>query len=90
MATIFWLSVYGVHIGATWRIRLDRPCVAAMRPYVKLLWPLVKDCHNVEFIWRYSDIVPQVITQLIASFTIHTRKASLEVAPTILATFLAD
>ena len=37
MATILWSSVYGVHIGATWRIRLNRPCVAAMRPYVKLL-----------------------------------------------------
>jgi len=37
----FWLSIYGVHIGATWRIRLNHPCVAAMRPYVKLLWPLV-------------------------------------------------
>ena len=36
-ATTFWLSVYGVHIGAAWRIRLNRPCVAAMRPYVKLL-----------------------------------------------------
>ena len=30
----------GVHIGATWRIRLNRPCAAAMRPYVRLLWPL--------------------------------------------------
>ena len=29
------------HIGATWRIRLNRPYAAAMRPYVKLLWPLV-------------------------------------------------
>jgi len=37
MATIFWLSIYGVHIGATWRIRLNRPCAATMRPYVKLL-----------------------------------------------------
>jgi len=26
-----------VHIGATWRIRLNRPCAATMRPYVKLL-----------------------------------------------------
>ena len=41
MATIFWLSVYGEHIGATWRIRLNRSCMAAMWPYVKLLWPLV-------------------------------------------------
>jgi len=40
-ATIFWLSIYGVHICATWRIRLNRPCAAAMRPYLKLLWPLV-------------------------------------------------
>jgi len=37
LATIFWLSIYGVHIGATWRIRLNRSCAAAMRPYVKLL-----------------------------------------------------
>jgi len=36
-ATIFWLSVYGEHIGATWRILLNRPCVTAMQPYVKLL-----------------------------------------------------
>ena len=28
MATIFWLHVYGVRIGATWRIRLNCPCVA--------------------------------------------------------------
>ena len=41
MATIFCLAIYGVHIGATWQIRLNRPCAAAMRPYVKLLWPLV-------------------------------------------------
>ena len=31
----------GVHISATWQIWLNHPCVAAMRPYVKLLWPLV-------------------------------------------------
>jgi len=43
MATIFWLSICGVHSGATSRIRLNRPCAAAMRSYVivKLLWPLV-------------------------------------------------
>ena len=37
MATIFWLSVYGVHVGTTWWIRLNRPYVVVMRPYVKLL-----------------------------------------------------
>jgi len=41
MATIFWLSVHEVHIGATLQILLNRPSAAAMRPYVKLLWPLV-------------------------------------------------
>ena len=29
------------HIGATWQIQLNRPSAAAMRSYVKLLWPLV-------------------------------------------------
>ena len=37
IATVFWLSIYGVYIDATWRIRLNRPCAAAMRPYVKVL-----------------------------------------------------
>ena len=32
----------GVQIGANWRIRLNRPYAATMRPYVKLLWPLFK------------------------------------------------
>jgi len=37
MANIFCLSIFAVHIGATRRIRLNRPCAAAMRSYVKLL-----------------------------------------------------
>jgi len=37
-------ALIGWHIGATWRIRLNRPSAAAMRPYVKLLWPLVLFC----------------------------------------------
>ena len=31
----------GLHIGATWRIRSNRSRAAAMRPFVKLLRPLV-------------------------------------------------
>jgi len=31
-ATIFWFSIYEVHNIATWRIPLNRPCAAAMRP----------------------------------------------------------
>ena len=37
MATVFWLSIYGMHIGAKWRIRLNRPCAAAMWSYDKFL-----------------------------------------------------
>ena len=36
MATIYWLSIYG-HTGAIRQIRLNRPCAAEMRLYVKLL-----------------------------------------------------
>jgi len=39
----------GVHIGASWRIRLNRPCAAAMRPFVKLLRPLVLSCAGGSF-----------------------------------------
>jgi len=41
------LVIYGVHIGAIWRwqIWLNHPCAAAMRPYVKLLWPFVQYLH---------------------------------------------
>jgi len=38
-----WGSLDGVHIGATWRIRLNRPCAAAIWPYVKLLRPLISN-----------------------------------------------
>jgi len=34
------------HIGVTWQIRLNRPSASAMRSYVKLLWPLVKNPEN--------------------------------------------
>jgi len=46
MATIFWFSIYGVHIGATWRIRLNRPCAAAMRP-VQLYLPGGANMHPI-------------------------------------------
>jgi len=35
-------ALMGGHICPTWRIRLNPPSVAATRPYVKLLWPLVE------------------------------------------------
>jgi len=46
-----WWSIYSKrgrtsmirwdHIGATWQIQLNRPCTVAMRPYIKLLWPVL-------------------------------------------------
>ena len=44
----------GGHIGSTWRIRLNRPCVAVMLPYAKLLWPLVSFPCTPEFITELS------------------------------------
>jgi len=37
-------GLMGGHIGAIWRIRLNCSSAAAMRPDVKLLWPLVNYC----------------------------------------------
>ena len=31
----------GMHIGATWQIKLNSPSAVAMQPSVKLFWPLV-------------------------------------------------
>jgi len=31
------VGIDGMYVGATWRIRLNHPCAAVMRPYVKLL-----------------------------------------------------
>ena len=66
MATIFWLSTYGVHIGATWRIRLNCPCAAAMRPCVKLL--VIIRPHrtsmyvDVAYCYRPSSVVCRSVT----------------------------
>jgi len=56
-----WGVLDGVHIGATWRIRLNRPCAPAMRPYVKLLWPLV--------LWAYSPRGP--LRPLVVVHSLH-------------------
>jgi len=41
----------GVHIGTTWRIRLNDPCAAAMRPYVRWLFGLVSVCRTDRVNW---------------------------------------
>ena len=55
--------LHGGHIDTTWWIRLNRPCAAAMRPYVKLLWQLVIirlhrsiTCHAA-YCYRLSSVV---------------------------------
>jgi len=35
-----WDVLDGVQMGATWRIRLNRPCAAAMGSYVRLVSPV--------------------------------------------------
>jgi len=35
-ADTVWGKLDGVHIGATWRIRLNRSCAAAMRPFCQI------------------------------------------------------
>jgi len=40
----------GMHIGATWRTRLNRPCVAAMRPFVKLVLSVVLNIESNSYL----------------------------------------
>jgi len=48
----------GVHIGATSRIRLNRPYAAAMRPFVKLFWLLVSIANNPA--WSYKQQIDAI------------------------------
>jgi len=58
------LALYEVHIGGTWRIRLNRPCAVAMRPYVKLLWPLV--CLCVPFLFVFFLLPFFILSSLLS------------------------
>jgi len=57
MATIFWLPIYGVHIGATWWIRLNCPCAVAMWPYVTLLLTTCYFCCNFTKCWPLLEFL---------------------------------
>jgi len=55
-----------VHTDATWRIPLNCPCVAAMRPVVKLLWPLVfLPCTPIEHFWCGDSVGNTVQTSTV-------------------------
>ena len=56
-ADAHWYVLDGLHIGWTWRIQLNRPCAAAMQPYVKLSWPLVQEW-NWQTPGEYCNEVP--------------------------------
>ena len=56
----------GVHIGATWRIRLSDPCSAAMQAYVKLLPPLVAYAYQTALPYAMYSVMRQVFL-LVAS-----------------------
>ena len=58
----------GVHIDATWGIRLNRPCAAVMRPDVQLLWPLAcvkvaRWCNGKAFVLAISRSRVQILLQ---------------------------
>jgi len=53
----FWLCIYGVHIVATWRIRLNRPCAAAMRPYIKLLSSVFTTYYRIKAKFHYAILL---------------------------------
>jgi len=61
----------GVHIGTTWLMRLNRPCSggpneeAAMRPYVKLLWPLVIIIIIIIIIMNNNNVVVFVVVVVV-------------------------
>jgi len=64
-STIFarWRQcAHNVPTFATWRIRLNRPSAAAMRSYVKLIWPLViirprRTYVDAAYCYRPSNVV---------------------------------
>jgi len=76
----------GGHIGATWRIRLNRPSAADMWPNVKLLWPLVylppnQQCQNTEgknfFTITVSNVILQTLVFRLGLVIVHCTKSFL-------------
>ena len=76
MEAIFWLSMYGVHIGATWQIWLNRPCVAAMRPCVKLLWPLVEYFYQLHWFIDFMFLLHFLLCLKLSCFVSLTPELS--------------
>ena len=49
----------GVHIGATWRIRLNHPCAAAMRPFCQIA---LTTCWIVDAVFRVDFYIAPTVT----------------------------
>jgi len=43
--------LHGMHIGATWQIRLSRPCAVAMRPFSQIT---LSTCYTYLYFWHYT------------------------------------
>ena len=56
-------DLMGGHTGATWWIWLNPPSVAVMRPYVKLLWPLVIILVNSHFAGSLYFLCTSILEQ---------------------------
>jgi len=59
-----WGLLDGVHIGATWQIRLNCLCAAVMLPYVKLFDHLLL----LLLLWRYGGSIGNTFEEILASF----------------------
>ena len=62
------------HNGA-WRIRFNRPSAAAMRPYVKWLWPLVlcTVIHRCCLLWKIQQVMEVPVSAINKSPTVHLK-----------------
>jgi len=54
----------GVHSGANCSISLHHPCMAAMRPFVKLLWRLVLDVLGSGYVIRGESVQSASVSSL--------------------------
>jgi len=52
---ILWALLVGVHMGNTWRMPLNKPCLASVQPSVQLLLHLVWCAVTLTTMWCWHD-----------------------------------